>query len=321
MGCAEMLKIVTNLGHMYFTQLPDHRKPGFDERLHFSNFKKHNIIFNALSSQSQCDKHVGCLSLKTVLSGEEWYGIDSRQIAVRPGQFLILNDNQTYSSRIHRGKMTRVLSVFFKTEFASAVFRDIVLSEEALLDDHFTHWKRTPEFFQTLNNIEPKLQWQLLDFIAYLEGQPHDDVSTDEFLVFLLRYMIGTHKSEIDSTMKVNAIKPGTKKEIFRRLCIAKDLLHSSYSDRLNLEIISNIACLSVPQLIRQFKATFGVTPYQYLINIRLKHASERLKYSTMPVQEITWQCGFENVSAFCRRFKMKFGKQPAQYRKGFRNC
>lgn|GEM_PF-6663929 len=35
-----------------------------------------NIIFNALSKKSHCDRHVGCLSIKTLWGkGEEWYAV------------------------------------------------------------------------------------------------------------------------------------------------------------------------------------------------------------------------------------------------------
>ena len=84
---------------MYFTSLPDHQKPGFDEELHFSQFKQHNIIFNALAGKSHNVHHVGCLSIKRILSGEEWYTIDNHQLALRPGRFLILNDEQDYFCR------------------------------------------------------------------------------------------------------------------------------------------------------------------------------------------------------------------------------
>src|SRR5689334_20754358 len=106
---------------MYFTQLPDHSRPDFDEARHFSRFKKQNIVFNAVSTQAGCDNHIGCLSFKTVLKGEEWYGIDGRNIAVRPGQFLILNDDQPYSCHINKHTPARIISIFFKKEFASAV--------------------------------------------------------------------------------------------------------------------------------------------------------------------------------------------------------
>ena len=301
---------------MYFTQLPDNTVPGFDEQLHFSKFRKHNIIFNALSRQVHCDKHVGCLSIKTVLSGEEWYGIDNHRIAVRPGQFLILNDDQTYSCQIHSGERTRVLSVFFKKEFASSVFRDTLHGEATLLDDPFDKGKDTLEFFQTLHNIEPELQGQLSSLVADLDAQGYDSSLTDEYLVFILRYLIQTHKKGLIDSRKVSAIKPGTKTEIYRRLCTAKDILHSSYRDKLDLNAVSTMTCLSVPQLIRHFKSVFRVTPHRYLISVRLRHAAELLKQTRMPVHEITWQCGFENVSAFCRAFKLEYGIQPDRFRR-----
>src|SRR5882757_9772292 len=114
---------------MYFTSIPDHSKPGFDEQLHFSKFRKHNIIFNTLSSYGGCENHVGCLSFKTVLTGEEWYGINNNRVAVRPGQFLVLNDEQTYSCNIAGSEKVRIFSVFFKNEFAASVLNDTLSGE------------------------------------------------------------------------------------------------------------------------------------------------------------------------------------------------
>lgn len=301
---------------MYFTSLPDHTKPGFDEELHFSKFRKHNIIFNALSSNSHCDSHVGCLSFKTVLSGEEWYGIDHRRLAVRPGQFLILNDDQTYSCNIDSSEKVRILSVFFKKEFASAVLTDVLYKEETSLDNPFDAGERTLEFFQTLNNIEPALLQQLTALTAALDSQGYHNTMVDERLVFLLHHLIRVHQSACGSSRNVNALKPGTKTEIYKRLCIAKDIMHSIYMDNPDLEAISRIACLSVPQLVRQFKAVFHTTPHQYLIRLRLQHAAGLLTHTDKSVYEIAGMCGFENVSAFCRAFKTEHGAPPISFRK-----
>ncbi|MDB5131005.1 MAG: AraC family transcriptional regulator [Mucilaginibacter sp.] len=301
---------------MYFTTLPDHTKPGFDERSHFSKFKKHNIIFNALSRYSNCDHHVGCLSFKTVLSGEEWYGIGNRRLAVRPGQFLVMNDDQPYSCRIDNGESARILSVFFEKDFASSVFRDVLYREEHLLDDPFIIGGDTPEFFQTLNDIDPNLQIQLHNLISSLNSQGYDSWIVDEHLVFILTNLIRMNLSVSKQVKNVNAVKPNTKTEIYKRLCIAKDLLQSFYMDKIELNAISNMACLSIPQLVRQFKFVFHVTPHQYLVRIRLKRAAELLKLTDKPVYEITWRCGFENFSAFCRAFKSEYGVQPGHFRK-----
>lgn len=301
---------------MYFTNLPDHTQPGFDEELHFSKFKKHNIIFNALSNNSHCDDHVGCLSFKTVLSGEEWYGINRRQLAVRPGQFLLLNDDQNYSCRIDTYEKVRCLSIFFKKEFASSVCQDALFNEETSMDNPFTDGKKSPEFFQTLNAITPELQFQLSNLVTALNNQGYHSTMVDEYLVFLLQHLIQTHKLELKQAGKVNAIKASTRTELYKRLCIAKDVLHSSYMDGPDLSILSEQACLSVPQLVRQFKSVFHTTPHQYLIQIRLKKAAELLQHTNQTVREITWLCGFENSSAFCRAFKSAYGIQPINFRK-----
>jgi AraC-like DNA-binding protein len=300
---------------MYFTSLPDHTRPGFDEELHFSSFKKHNIVFNALASSSHCENHVGCLSFKTVLSGEEWYGIDNRRIAVRPGQFLILNDNQTYSSSIDTIGKVKSLSIFFRKEFAYSVFFDKLYNEDVSLDNPFHNQGRMPEFFQALNYTDPGLLKRLSALISSLDNQGYSSNLVDEQLVGVLQNLIGNYRTESQRAMEVNALKAATRTEIYKRLCIARDLMHSCFADKLDLQAISSEACLSVPQLVRQFKIVFRTTPHQYLTRIRLEYAAGLLKHTPTPVHEITWMCGFENMSAFCRAFKAEYNLQPHNFR------
>ena len=300
---------------MYLTSLPDHSSPNFDQDLHFRRFKMQNVVFNTVSSYSFCDDHVGCLSFKTILKGEEWYGINKRKLAIRPGQFLILNDEQNYSCKIDTMDKVRGLSVFFQKDFAAQVFQDTLKSEVELLDNPFYKNNEQPEFFQTLNDIDPELQLQLVRLISGLENNGYDD-GAEEQLFFLLSYLIKTLKSDTEKIAGVSAIKPSSKIEIYKRLCIAKDFLHSTFMEKPDLKLLASIACLSVPQLIRQFKSVFKVTPHQYLIQIKLKQAVDLLKNTDKPIHEITWACGFENVSAFCRAFKSAYGFQPLMFRK-----
>jgi AraC family transcriptional regulator len=184
------------------------------------------------------------------------------------------------------------------------------------LQDPFNIASNSLEFFQTLYNIDIGLKRQLHHLISALNNQGYDSSMVDEYLVFLLHHLIEVHKSESILAKNVNAIKSVTKTEISKRLCIAKDILHSSFMDKQDLTTIGHIACLSVPQLIRHFKSVFHATPHQYLTKIRLRHAAELLKLTDEPVHQITWQCGFENASAFCRAFKSAYGVQPRSFRK-----
>ncbi len=303
---------------MYFTSLPDHSHPDFDEALHFSRFKKHNLIFNAESSYSACDNHVGCLSFKTILQGEEWYGINRRQLAIRPGQFLILNNDQEYSCYIDTAEKVRNFSIFFEKTFATSVLYHALHKAETVLDNPFDHEQPAPEFFQTLQTITSPLQQQLDTLLNNLANQGYQANLVDEQLVFLLHHLIHTQQLDQQRLRQVDALKYSTKTELYKRLCIAKDVLHSFYRENIDLKEVSQLACLSVPQLVKQFKSVFHTTPYQYLLNIRLQRAAELLKSSNAPIHELTWRCGFENGSAFSRAFKSAYGVQPTVYRN---NC
>jgi len=292
---------------MYFTSLPDHSRAGFDERLHFSRFGKTNIVFNATSDAAGCDDHVGCLSIKTVLSGEEWYRLDGRNVAVRPGQFLVLNDGQAYSCRIISGPV-KTVSVFFGREFSQAVLHDSTSSEEKLLDNPSTTGVDAPEFLQTLRGLEGEINEDLSKLIRSLESEGYESDRVDEHLVFLLGNFIRIHRKDLAASKNILGIKSSTQKEIYKRVCIARDLLHTYYGERPDLQSISAASCLSVPQLLRQFKAAFGTTPHRYLTAIRLQRAAKLLQSTTMHVADIALSCGFENTSAFGRAFKGEFG-------------
>ena len=298
----------------YFSSLPDHKAPGFNERLHFEGFRHHNIVFNALARKSQCDSHVGCLSIKTVITGEETYEFNGLTKSVRPGQFLVLNNDQEYSSRIESAAKVRTLSVFFTKHFASEILRDVSQSEEGALSMPFDGAVYSPEFFQTLYPVEGAIRDRLGKLVSDLE-QEASYTNADEQLMFLLNDLLHIHHGAVKRSNNVKAIKPATRKEIYKRLCVAKDILHSTFMSEVELSTVSKMASMSVPQLIRQFKAVFNATPHQYLTRIRLGHAASLLKHSVQPVTDIALICGYQNTSAFCRSFKVAYGVAPLVFR------
>jgi AraC family transcriptional regulator len=297
---------------LHFTSLPNHNDKRFNEHSHFAKFREHNIVFNATTKKSHCEKHIGCLSVKTVWSGMEAYEFQGIERNVTPGQFLILNNEQSYSSRIDSLENVKSLSVFFTNAFAASVFSDTQSSEETLLDNFDQEATAIPDFFQTLYSIDPTLQTMLQNLTTETVG----GTEMDEQLIFVLRHLLTVHRSEVNKSQRIEAVKALTKKEIYRRLCVARDVLHSSYMNDLDLAMIGRAASLSVPQLVRQFKAAFNTTPHQYLRSIRLERAAAQLKGTNEPVQDIALDNGFENLSAFCRAFRKEFGLTPLALRR-----
>ncbi len=67
------------------------------------------------------------------------------------------------------------------------------------------------------------------------------------------------------------------------------------------------------------FKAQFGTTPKQYILDVRLQHASKMLADSNKKVTDIASDCGFANLAHFSRAFRDKFGESPIEYRTSYR--
>ncbi|MCZ8515581.1 AraC family transcriptional regulator [Paenibacillus filicis] len=72
---------------------------------------------------------------------------------------------------------------------------------------------------------------------------------------------------------------------------------------------------LSLSRAVHLFKACYGKTMIQYALEIRLNTAVERIKYSSMTLDQIAETCGFASYSYFHRVFRARYGTSPARFR------
>ncbi|HAA20316.1 MAG TPA: AraC family transcriptional regulator [Cytophagales bacterium] len=94
-----------------------------------------------------------------------------------------------------------------------------------------------------------------------------------------------------------------------------RNFIKANYHTALDLEIISQNHGISKYHLLRLFKEYYGLTPRQFLIDIRIDKSKELLKQGNT-VTETCYAVGFESLGSFSTLFKKKTGKSPAQYRK-----
>lgn len=71
--------------------------------------------------------------------------------------------------------------------------------------------------------------------------------------------------------------------------------------------------------LKRRFKAATGSTLIDYLQNIRIEAAKRQLEQTQLPVDQISFDIGYEDASFFRRLFKRRTGLTPSQYRRMFK--
>ncbi|MBY0403063.1 MAG: AraC family transcriptional regulator [Cyanobacteria bacterium] len=92
--------------------------------------------------------------------------------------------------------------------------------------------------------------------------------------------------------------------------------MYDHYTDDIRIEALAQLIHVSPHYFIRLFKKTYGIPPYQYLLNLRMKKAEKLLSHGTLSITEIAGLCGFNSQSGFNTNFKKAFGASPQTYRK-----
>ena len=91
--------------------------------------------------------------------------------------------------------------------------------------------------------------------------------------------------------------------------------IEANFGDPCALQTLADIAGLSRFHFVRMFGAVVGQSPNQYLINTRMRAASDRLQTSKMPIAQIAFEVGFNDISHFYACFRDAFGCTPRQWR------
>jgi AraC family transcriptional regulator, arabinose operon regulatory protein len=82
------------------------------------------------------------------------------------------------------------------------------------------------------------------------------------------------------------------------------------------VEEVARHADLSVSRAVHLFKSSIGKTMIEYALEIRLTAAIERMKYTSMTLEQIAEDCGFGTYPYFHRVFHKKYGVAPGAYRR-----
>lgn len=78
---------------------------------------------------------------------------------------------------------------------------------------------------------------------------------------------------------------------------------------------LAAIVQLSPNYFVQLFKQSTGVTPYQYVLNYRIKTAKHLLAQSNLSIAQIAQNIGFFDQSRLTKLFRQHVGVTPKQYR------
>ena len=95
----------------------------------------------------------------------------------------------------------------------------------------------------------------------------------------------------------------------------ARDLMDREYARPLDVAALARAALMSTAHFSRQFRATYGETPYGYLMTRRIERAKALLRHGDMSVTEVCLAVGCTSLGSFSARFTQLVGETPTAYR------
>jgi len=91
--------------------------------------------------------------------------------------------------------------------------------------------------------------------------------------------------------------------------------IESNYAKPIRLEQLAAIGHTSISSLTRDFQTALGLTPIQYLLQMRLSIAADLLRSTGKPISQIALRVGFTDSSYFTRQFRRRHSLSPRQFR------
>lgn len=96
------------------------------------------------------------------------------------------------------------------------------------------------------------------------------------------------------------------------------DYTMNNYGDKISLESVAALVHMSPHSFCRFFKSRTRKSYFQFLTEVRVWNACRLLLEDDLTVSEISFMCGYNNISHFNHQFKQVMSKSPREYKKAF---
>jgi len=190
--------------------------------------------------------------------------------------------------------------------------------EHACGGDECLSFRFSPAFVETIGDqsaiwrtgcVPPTPELMVWGELAQAAADGGSDIGTEELgMLFAARFV------EVVSGQKR---KPQDVWARDRRRAVEAALWMDSHShESIDLESAAKECGLSAFHFLRLFSKVLGVTPHQYLVRSRLRHAARLLADGGHSITEIAYDVGFGDLSNFVRTFHRAAGVSPRAFRK-----
>ncbi|RDH41972.1 AraC family transcriptional regulator [Zooshikella ganghwensis] len=158
---------------------------------------------------------------------------------------------------------------------------------------------KLPENISQSEQLIFSINSPLISYLSFIEEQ--------------LEYQVNTEIEKIMfSTFEMLLAEQTLLKQTDRRIRLVLEYVLENLAEKLVINELAKIACLSPTQFKKLFKDQMGLSVLQYITKVRMEKAKALLIHTDYPVQIVAEQVGYTDLSSFSRRFLSFYGLTPS---------
>lgn len=163
-----------------------------------------------------------------------------------------------------------------------------------------------------VGSLPPIAELMVLGELAQAVAEGESDLGADEVGLSLAARFV-----DLVSDRAKDSVVPSALDR--RRAVAAAAWLDARAHEAVDLDAAARAHDLSPFHFLRLFSRVLGVTPHQYLVRARLRHAARLLAEEERSITEVALDVGFGDLSNFVRTFHRAAGVSPRAFRKAAR--
>jgi AraC-like DNA-binding protein len=237
------------------------------------------------------------------------YSLNGKRVGVSENSFYFLNPSDKLAIRFEESSPKQSVMILFTEKFVSKCVHVMKSDNELLMDSPDQSLSESVEFppvpFEFSGAIRPGIRAL---FQQRLGEEELDSLLFD--LLISCSILRGQVKQRMD---RMSALKLSTREELYRRLFVAREFMDNMVCENLTLGQVAMAACLNKFHFLATFKELYGITPFQYTKEIKLKKAYDLLLDQQHTVTDVCYSLGFDSLGSFSNSFRKRFQVLPSQ--------
>ena len=233
-----------------------------------------------------------CAELFYVIGGKGQFLVTDRSFTITAGDMVIVNPHVEHT----------------ETSLAASPLEYIVMGIEGLelnMDDTTENLFCIINFYDDGSDVQFYLKTLLKEIERKAMG--FETVCQDLLDILLIKLLRKTNFTKALASVR---------EDLSADTVAVRRYIENHYREPLTLDLLAQNVHMNKFHLAHIFSKEFGLSPFNYIQQLRIRESQELLRTTDYPLSQIAGMCGFSSPSYFSQRFSSTVGISPGEYRK-----